>query len=111
MYLTLDEQEKHAYLSGNPLPEALLDLAEAGETFMEIRGVGDVKAGFPDEGFLDDILDELDSLIRTTHKNNKLIPDLIRIREALSEKQNEVSHSAEYGRAELEKLEIALGIS
>lgn len=110
MFFTVDEQERIAYFSGTPIPDDLLDLAQAGESFMEIQDVGDISAGFPEEGFLDGLLTEIDTLIQETHKNNKVIPSLIRIRESLAEKADEVIRNGEYGQEELNKLEIRLGL-
>lgn len=106
--MTVDELEKEYYLSGNPLPEYLVNMAEIGENCP--RDVGDIRAGFPEEGFLDRIMSELSSLIQDTHKNNKLIPTLIRLREALEEVAETTWKNVEYGNEEIEKLEKQLGI-
>ena len=109
MYLTIKEQEKYAYLSGNPLPKELLELAEAGEDIP--TSTGDIQAGFPSEDCLSGPIESLKHILKYTHKNNKLLADLKPILEALEEKQSELAQAAEYGREELKKLEIALGIS
>lgn len=108
MYLTLDEQEKYAYLSGYPIPEKLLDLAEIGENCP--TNIGDIAAGFPEEDCLSGPIDALKLIVKYTHKNNKLLPDLQSILEALEEKQSELSRAAEYGMEEVKKLEKSLGI-
>ncbi|MNK14392.1 hypothetical protein D3C87_325120 [compost metagenome] len=108
MNLTIKEQERIDYINGTPMPKKMLELVEAGENIP--TSVGDISAGFPDEGFLNGAIDSLNYLIKHTHKNNKLIPKLVKIRDALSERQDEIVRSAEYGYSELERLKEALGI-
>jgi hypothetical protein len=110
MYLTLDEQERNAYLAGTPLPEALLDLADAGETFMEIQSVGDIQAGFPQEDFLDDVVLDLDCIIEQMHGNNKALPALKELSEKLRIVRDTTTLSATYGIVELKKLAKQLGV-
>lgn len=111
MYLTIDEQEKAAYLAGTPFPKVLIHLAEMGETLADIGSVGDIRAGFPEEDCLSGPIESLRYLLKYTHKNNKLLVDLKPILEAPEEKQSELTRAAGYGMEELKKLEKTLGIT
>jgi hypothetical protein len=108
MHLTIEEHERGAYISGTPLHEDLIDAAILGESVP--RSVGDITAGYPDEGFLDEAINSLKYLIKTTHKNNKLLPELKKIVVALTEKQNEIAQAVEYGYEEVKKLKSLLHI-
>lgn len=110
MNLTVDEYERVAYASGNPLPQPLVDLAAMGETLAELDTLGDIQAGYPEDDFLDAPINDLEYLIESTHKNNKLLPSLRVILEALREKQDECRKNVEYGREEISKLEAILHI-
>lgn len=108
MYLTIEEQEKYAYLAGTPIPEDLIEAAIAGEDMP--RSTGDIQAGFPSEDCLSGPIESLKHILKYTHKNNKLLADLKPILEALEEKQSELAQAAEYGFEELKKLEEQLHI-
>lgn len=108
MYLTVNEYERDYYLSGNPLPEYLVEMAQKGEDMPD--SLGDIHAGFPDEDFLDEPIKDLAALIRNTHKNNKLLPALEVILATLREKQDESRRNVEYGMEEIKKIEALLRI-
>lgn len=105
---TFKEIEREAYMSGNPLSEEVLTLIERGENMPD--SVGDISAGFPEEGCLSGPIETLKYLIQYTHKNNKLIPDLKEILKALEEKQQQLVNDAEYGYSELKNLKLRMGI-
>jgi len=105
---TVKELEREAYMSGKPIPQRVLELMDAGENLP--RSVGDIQVGFPSEDCLSGPIETIKHMIKYTHKNNKLIPDLIHLLEALNEKQDELNRNAEYGASELKALERTLGI-
>lgn len=105
---TLEEREREAYISGNPMDNEVIKLIEAGERIPS--SVGDIAAGFPDEDFLDSPMARLEYLIKNTHKNNKLLPELQKILDELDAIATTTNQNAEHGMHELKNLKIQLGI-
>ena len=84
--------------------ESLLEVADLSEKASSVEsGICEAKAQFPDEGFLQDIISDLQTFAKRLRGENRA--DLLAIAEQLEQTQLETFQSTEYG---LEQLNDAL---
>lgn len=82
--------------------EYLEDIAEAADGLT----TGDIRAGFPEEDCLTDILQRVQEMVSRTRGDNRA--ELKAIAELIVERESELARAAEYGANELDALENQL---
>jgi hypothetical protein len=107
--LTIEEQERAAYMAGDIDKAALLaqaalmdGLAEGSES--ALCHIDEARTGYPSEDCLGSIIDEA----RTMARGRVTKAEVLRLVEMMEELQLELARSAEYGLDELKQAKEAL---
>jgi hypothetical protein len=107
--LTIEEQERAAYMSGDTAKASLLAQvahAEGARSGAEsaICHIAEARTGYPDEDCLGSIIDEA----RTMARGRVTKAEVLRLVEMMEELQLQLARSAEYGLDELRQAKEAL---
>jgi hypothetical protein len=100
--LTIQEQERAAYMSGDTDEASLLAQVASAEEVRSgaddaIHHINDARTGYPTEDCLKSVIDEARALAR----GRVTKADILRLVETMEEIQLEIARSAEYGLDEL----------
>jgi hypothetical protein len=107
--LTINEQERAAYMAGDTDKAALLAQAALMDGLTEgsesaLCHIDEARTGYPDEDCLASIIDEA----RTMARGRVTKAEVLRLVEMMEELQLELARSAEYGLDELKQAKEAL---
>jgi hypothetical protein len=104
MPLTIEEQERQAY-TAHTHRQVDYDLLFKGEAVSSIfLGDYEIQAGFPSESFLQDLIDKL-KLLASRRVTKESVAFFVT---QLEDRQSEIASAAEFGKEELEKLDLAV---